>query len=147
MTEKNYCYDYPKPSVTTDMVVVAGNNPRKVLLIKRGIEPFKGMWALPGGFVEENEDLLIAALRELKEETGVENVVPVQIGAFGKPGRDPRGHTIAIAYLAILPKIVKTSAGDDAENANWFPIDELPELAFDHDEIIAKAVGQLEMES
>ena len=147
MSGKKYCYDYPKPSVTTDMVVVAGNNPRKVLLIKRGIEPFKGMWALPGGFIEENEDLFDAALRELKEETGLENVVPVQIGVFGKPGRDPRGHTIAVAYMAMLPEPVSVSAGDDAENASWFPIDNLPELAFDHDEIIAKAILQLKVEN
>ncbi|MDR2927839.1 MAG: NUDIX hydrolase [Cytophagaceae bacterium] len=142
---KRYCYDYPKPSVTADIVVIADKGcERKVLLIKRKYSPCEGMWALPGGFVDENEDLITAALRELKEETGIENVTPVQIGAFGKPGRDPRGHTISIGFMTVIPDIVEAGAGDDAANAEWFSINNLPELAFDHNDIINKA---LEMET
>ena len=139
MSSGKFCYDYPRPSVTVDLVLFAKNGcNKKILLIERKHEPFKAMWALPGGFIDENEDLYDAACRELKEETGVEDVPLTQFGAFGKPGRDPRGHTVSIAFTATLDNTVETRAGDDASNAKWFSIDNLPELAFDHKEIIEK---------
>ena len=144
MRKKKYCYDYPHPAVTVDLVIIAGNeNDREILLIKRKHEPYEGMWALPGGFVDENEDLIDAAMRELKEETGIDNVALEQIGAFGKPGRDPRGHTVDVAYLAQINSIVEVNAGDDAADAKWFLVDNLPKLAFDHEIIIEKANAQL----
>ena len=142
MSKGNFCYDYPRPSVTVDIALLAGiSNTRKILLIERKHDPFKGMWALPGGFVEENEDLPAAAYRELKEETGIENIPLKQFGAFGKPGRDPRGHTISIGFFALLPEIIQAFAGDDASNAKWFSINNLPDLAFDHNEIIKLIVN------
>jgi len=140
MSSAKYCYDYPRPAVTVDLILIAGKkSDRKILLIERKNNPFKGMWALPGGFVDENEDLIDAAIRELKEETGVEHVPLTQTGAFGKPGRDPRGHTVSIAFMAVLDDTINVKAGDDAKNAQWFSIDNLPELAFDHKEIVEKA--------
>ena len=141
MNEKKYCYDYPRPSVTVDLVLISESAPdKKILLIKRKQEPFKGLWALPGGFVDENEDLQDAALRELKEETGIENVTLTQFAAFGKPGRDPRGHTVSIGFKALLPSIINAVAGDDAASAKWFSVKKLPELAFDHGGIIGRAL-------
>jgi len=137
MNRKKYCYDYPRPAVTVDLIVLAEKEKDiKILLIKRKHEPFKGMWALPGGFVDENEDLPDAALRELKEETGIENAKLLQIGTFGKPGRDPRGHTVAVVYLAKVNENIVFNAGDDAAEANWFFFGKIPNLAFDHNEIV-----------
>ena len=133
----NYCYNYPRPSVTVDIILLADMpNDQKILLIKRKNDPFKGMWALPGGFIDENENITDAAYRELNEETGIENVTLKQFKAFGKPGRDPRGHTISIVFMTSLPATVQTFAGDDASNTNWFSVKNLPLLAFDHKEII-----------
>ena len=107
-----------------------------VLLVERGGEPFKGRWALPGGFVDLDEDLEVAARRELKEETGIEADYVEQFGAFGKPGRDPRGRNVTIAHLAIVGHgRTPVSGGDDAADARWFPVTDVPELAFDHHEI------------
>lgn len=126
-----------KTFVTVDAVVFKKSNfDIQLLLIKRKNEPFKGKWALPGGFVEEHEDLQIAALRELFEETGIELKQMKQLKAFGKPFRDPRSHTISIAYLGFADEKVIPLAADDAEEAQWFSVNELPELAFDHAEII-----------
>ena len=129
-------------SVGTDTVLV--NNSDGVcliLLIKRGHAPFKNHWALPGGFLEKGEDPAEGAARELAEETHITGVTLTQVGAFGRPDRDPRGHVISIAYCSLLPshKKAEVQAGDDAVNAEWFPLEDLPPLAFDHDEIIAKA--------
>ena len=137
-----YTYEYPRAMVTVDVVVTApGAKGRDVLLIRRGREPFKGMWALPGGFLDLDEELEEAAARELREETGVEVDVPAlrEIGVFGALGRDPRGRTITAAYLAVLEDRPRARPGDDAAETGWFPIDDLPKTAFDHDKIIARA--------
>ncbi|MDL2272312.1 NUDIX hydrolase, partial [Desulfovibrio sp. OttesenSCG-928-I05] len=129
-------------SIGTDVVLVnKSGESYSVLLIKRGHEPFKGRWALPGGFLEKGEDPMEGAARELAEETHVTGVPLAQVGAFGRPDRDPRGHVISIAYCAVLPDDKKSSvqADDDATDARWFDLAALPPLAFDHDEIIARA--------
>ena len=133
--------------VTVDAVAVAlsPGGGRSVLLIRRGHEPFAGSWALPGGFVDPEEDLEEAARRELLEETGVVAPAMRQIGAFGDPDRDPRGRAISIAFLAVLDAAPVARAGDDAADARWFPIDRLPErLAFDHAAILAAGIALLE---
>lgn len=127
-------------AVTVDSVVFCRTPEEfKVLLVKRKKEPFKDQWALPGGFIEETEDLEEAIRRELREETGIEVKTVEQVRAFGKPGRDPRGRTISIAFLSQIDCEVDLKAGDDAAEAQWFEVDELPELAFDHAEIIEAA--------
>jgi 8-oxo-dGTP diphosphatase len=134
-------YKYPRPAVTADLVIVA-REPKgdRVLLIQRGNDPYKDHWALPGGFVDENEDLVDAAARELEEETGLTGVELKQVGAYGKPGRDPRGHTVTVAFSAIIAEVMPVRAGDDASMALWFPINALPSLAFDHHDIIRDAL-------
>lgn len=121
--------------VTVDVLVI-NKKTNKILLIKRLNEPFKDCWALPGGFVDENEDLEQAARRELFEETNIETGKMIQIGAFGKPNRDPRGHMISIAYQTNLIENQIVKAKDDAKETKWFSINDLPDLAFDHLEII-----------
>jgi 8-oxo-dGTP diphosphatase len=137
--------DYPKPSVTVDTIIFAlVNKEIKVLLIKRKYPPFAGKWAIPGGFVEVNEALSTAANRELEEETGLKNVSLKQFYTYGDPGRDPRGHTITITYNTFLHEIPKGISGaDDADEANWFSIETLPELAFDHDKVLDEAIKDL----
>jgi 8-oxo-dGTP diphosphatase len=120
---------------TADMVLVAD---RKVLLIKRKWDPYEGMWAFPGGHVDEGETSLEAAVRELKEETGIVLKASALklLGVFDAPGRDPRGRYVTVAYLATLPQAIAPKASDDAADARWWHLDALPELAFDHAEII-----------
>lgn len=107
-----------------------------ILLIKRKNEPFKDCWALPGGFVDENEDLEDAAKRELEEETQIKIEQLEQLKAFGKPFRDPRSHVVSIAFTGIVSTDIQAIASDDAKEAKWFSVNDLPKLAFDHDEII-----------
>ena len=144
MTAKGtYTYDYPRPAVTTDCVIFGYDGKElKVLLIERGIEPFKGRWAFPGGFLNMDEDALAGARRELKEETGLENAFIEQFHTFSEPGRDPRGRVITIAHYALV-KIQEVEGGDDAAQARWFPIGEVPPLAFDHDRILRMAMSRL----
>lgn len=123
--------------VTVDIVLFKND---KILLIKRLKNPFRDCWALPGGFVDENEDLEDAAKRELLEETSIKVNTLEQVGAFGKPFRDPRSHTVSVAYYGNVPEDTIAIAADDAKDAYWFPIIDLPDLAFDHKEIIAKAL-------
>lgn len=147
MTEKGkYTYDWPRPMVTVDAVVfsLTGGGTR-VLLINRGREPYKGMWAVPGGFVDMDEELEDAVARELQEETGLTGVKLEQMCAFGKCGRDPRGRQISIAFTGIATEGQDTiRPGDDAVKAKWFDIEELPEnLAFDHEEMIKCGIEKL----
>ena len=144
MTVKGtYTYDYPRPAVTTDCVIFGYDGKElKVLLIERGIEPFKGRWAFPGGFLNMDEDALAGARRELKEETGLEDAFIEQFHTFSEPGRDPRGRVITIAHYALV-KIQEVEGGDDAAQARWFPIGEVPPLAFDHDRILRMAMSRL----
>jgi 8-oxo-dGTP diphosphatase len=125
--------------VTVDAVIVKKSTDNQLLLIKRKNEPYKDCWALPGGFVDENEDLEVAAKRELEEETQVKIDSLQQFGTFGKPFRDPRGHMISVAYFGEVPENTIAIASDDAKEVAWFAINELPNLAFDHQEIIEKA--------
>lgn len=129
-----YTYQYPRPAVTTDAIVISKR--KSVLLIERGREPFQGKWALPGGFIDMDESLEIACQRELKEETGLKVGELKQFKAYGAIDRDPRGRTISVLFYAFLDEEPVPLAGDDAANARWFPLDQLPELAFDHQQII-----------
>ncbi len=136
----DYTYKYPRPAVTADCVVMTNEPLPKVLLIQRGAAPFKDAWAFPGGFMNMNETTEECAIRELEEETGLKVDTVHQIGAYSKVDRDPRGRTITVAYLAIVDSQKKVIGQDDAANAEWFPITELPHLAFDHYDIMQDAV-------
>jgi len=138
---------YPRPSVTADVVVwaVRAGSPH-VLLIRRRAWPFEGHWALPGGFMEITETLEEAARRELAEETGLTDVVLEPLRPFDRPDRDPRKRVITMAYLALVPgedADLAVRAGDDATDVAWWPLAQLPPLAFDHDEVIAAARAHL----
>ena len=136
-----YQYQYPRPCVTTDCVIFRHIGGKlHLLLIKRRNHPFKGCWALPGGFVEMDENLDAAAARELKEETHLEDVKLHQFHTFGEPDRDPRQRTITVAYWGIDDSDKIATGDDDAKEARWFATDKLPELAFDHAIIIEKAL-------
>lgn len=140
-----YQYEYPHPAVTTDIVIFTIRDKQlKLLLIMRGGAPYKGKWALPGGFVQLDEDLESGARRELAEETGITGVYLEQLYTFGAVDRDPRERVITVAYYALIPsdKIV-LQAATDAEAVGWFSMDELPNLAFDHKEIVDMAHQRL----
>lgn len=137
--EKKYCYEYPHPSVTTDCVIFGFDGTKlSVLLIKRGVEPYEGKWAFPGGFLKMEEDAETGAKRELQEETGLEDAYMRQFHTFSAPERDPRERVITIAYYALV-RMQEVKGGDDAAEARWFTLDKVPQLAFDHDRILRKA--------
>jgi 8-oxo-dGTP diphosphatase len=139
-TRKKYTYDYPRPSVTVDVVVVTREPQPRVLLIRRKHDPFAGAWALPGGFIDMDETLEASARRELREETGLEVGNLEQLQTFGDPGRDPRGRTISVVYLARIDAPPDhLAAADDAAELGWHPLKELPPTAFDHAAILALA--------
>jgi 8-oxo-dGTP diphosphatase len=145
-TKGKYVYEWPRPMVTTDAVVFTHSGEKtKVLLIKRGSEPFKGQWAVPGGFVDMDEEIEDAVVRELEEETGLTGVHLEQMHTFGTVGRDPRGRQITIVFMGVAAENqTKLKAGDDAAEAEWFDINELPKnMAFDHNEVVNFAVGRL----
>ena len=146
LTEKTmeYTYKYPRPAVTADCVVITKEAEPKVLLIQRGIDPYKGCWAFPGGFMNMDETTEQCAIRELEEETGLKISNLHQIGAYSKVDRDPRGRTITVAYLAIVDSPLDVKGQDDAANAAWLPINALPTLAFDHADIMADAIKLLQ---
>lgn len=129
--------------MTADCVVFSREETGlSVLLIERVNEPFKGCWAFPGGFMDMDEDAEACAIRELKEETGLEIRSMKQVGAFTEVNRDPRGRTVSIAYYAMVVKS-EVKASDDAAQARWFPIDSVPPLAFDHEEILRMALEEI----
>lgn len=138
-------YEYPHPAVTADVVIFTVREKKlKLLLVKRAGEPYQGRWALPGGFVRLDEDLEAAARRELEEETGVSGVYLEQLYTFGRVDRDPRERVITVAYYALIPSDkMELKAATDAEAVGWFGMDELPPLAFDHDEIVEMAHQRL----
>jgi 8-oxo-dGTP diphosphatase len=141
---KMYCYEYPRAALTVDIVLLCQSGTGvEVLLIKRAREPFKGRWAFPGGFVDKDEPLEDAASRELLEETGLSGIPLEQIGAFGDPGRDPRGHTVSVVFCAVLDKRLQASAGDDAADAAWHSALGPPKLAFDHKKILSLALKRV----
>lgn len=134
-----YAYQYPRSSVTADAVLFAEKEGQMyVLLIQRGNEPYKGCWAFPGGFLEMDETVARCAERELKEETGIVLTGMQLVGIYSDVERDPRGRVITAAYAAMTTMPVATAA-DDAAAAKWWPLNELPPLAFDHDKILADA--------
>lgn len=141
-----YTYEFPRPALTVDCAIFGldESSKLKVLLIQRANEPFQGNWALPGGFVDMEENLERSALRELEEETGVTNVFIEQLYTFGDPGRDPRGRTVSVAYYALVNLAEHpVKASSDAQEACWFEIDNLPHLAFDHHQILQAAISRL----
>lgn len=143
MEELKYCYKYPHPAVTTDSVIFGFDGTKlKVLLIERGQEPHKGKWAFPGGFVCMDESCEEGALRELQEETNMSCTYMEQFRTYSNPNRDPRERIITVAYLALV-KTQEVQAGDDASKAQWFDINEVPQLAFDHDVILSDALKHL----
>ena len=135
-----FTYKYPRPAVTADCIVITKEAEPKVLLIQRGIDPYKGCWAFPGGFMNMDETTEQCAIRELEEETGLRVSELHQIGAYSKVDRDPRGRTITVAYLAIVDGPVEVTGQDDAAKAEWFLLSTLPQLAFDHYDIIQDAI-------
>ena len=138
-----YTYEYPRPMLTADCVVTRPDG--MLLLVQRGRDPFRGCWALPGGFMEMDETIEHCAVRELQEETGI--VVSEKqltlVGIYSALGRDPRGRTVTAAYAVRVPEDTHALAGDDAADLRWWPIDQLPPLAFDHDAILSAALSLL----
>ena len=144
MTE--FKYSHPRPSVTVDIVIFSSRDDcLQVLLIQRGEQPYQNYWALPGGFIKMGESLEEAAARELEEETGILDAYLEQLYTYGDPDRDPRDRVITVSYYALIAadKKIRHEGGTDASQADWHPIDELPELAFDHSAIIQYALRRL----
>ncbi len=133
---------FPRPMLTVDVIVLAGTGKdKRVLLIQRGNPPFRDSWAIPGGFVEEGEQVVDAAPRELAEETGLRVGELELLGVYDTPGRDPRGWTVSVVYLARVSSESEVAGADDARDARWFDAGTLPELAFDHALILADALA------
>jgi 8-oxo-dGTP diphosphatase len=141
----SFTYEYPRPALTVDCVVFGlDDGDLKIMLIRRGIKPFKGRWALPGGFVHPDETLDEAALRELREETGLERVYLEQLYTFGDVARDPRERVVSVAHYALVRLTDYTvRATTDASDAAWFAVNDVPKLAFDHDRILEMAHERL----
>lgn len=138
-----YCYRYPHPAVTADCVIFGFDGSQlNVLLVERGGEPYRGWWAFPGGFVGIDESCEDGALRELQEETQLTPGYVEQFHTYSDPGRDPRERIITVAYLALV-RLQDVKGGDDAKEARWFPLDKVPQLAFDHDTILRDALARL----
>jgi 8-oxo-dGTP diphosphatase len=144
-SRKRFCYSYPRPAITTDVVLFTlRDGALCLLLIERKRPPFQGMWALPGGFLEIDEELEQCAARELREETGIEGVYLEQLHTFGAPARDPRERIVSVTYFALTRgDSLAPRAGSDAARAAWFPLAQLPELAFDHGAIVRLARRRL----
>lgn len=143
MGDKQYCYKYPHPAVTTDCVVFGFDGDRlNVLLIERKNEPYKGCWAFPGGFLNMDETAEEGAVRELQEETGLKLTHMEQFHTYSDPHRDTRERVISIAHYAII-KMMRVKGGDDAAKAQWFDLTKMPTLAFDHHCMLKEAVTRL----
>ena len=143
MSNQQYCYKYPHPAVTADCVIFGFDGVDiLLLLIERLIEPFKGKWALPGGFMKMDETIEECARRELKEETNLTATSVEQFHTFTRVDRDERERVITVAHLALV-RLSEVKGGDDAKRAQWFRLNEIPQLAFDHDEIINMAIEEL----
>lgn len=143
MSEQNFCYKYPHPAVTADCVIFGFDGVAiKVLLIQRGIEPYKDKWAFPGGFMNIDETVEECAKRELEEETGLKTTSVEQFHTFSDVNRDPRERVITVAHYALV-RLEEVKGGDDARSAQWFAMNEIPSLAFDHDRILRIAVNRL----
>jgi 8-oxo-dGTP diphosphatase len=142
-----YCYEYPRPAVTADCAVITKKDNRwLILLIERKDLPYKGFWALPGGFLEMDETLEQCACRELLEETSISDVHLLQVHTFSDLERDPRGRTVSVLFYGYADYAeTKPKAGDDAKNVSWFPLDELPHLAFDHQLVIDTLLKKIEL--
>jgi len=141
-----HTYDYPRPALTVDCIIFGLDVELelKIMLIKRDIPPFEGEWAIPGGFVRMDETLEQAALRELQEETGIHDVFLEQLYTFGDLGRDPRDRIVTVAYYALINLVEQQiQAATDAREAEWFPISQIPKLAFDHEQILQTAIARL----
>jgi len=141
-----YTYSHPRPALSVDVVIFSLRDSQlQVLLIQRAGEPFQGMWALPGGFVRMDESLEEAASREMQEETGLQEAYLEQLYTYGEPSRDPRGRVVTVAYFALIQAdaVFRKEGGSDASQALWYPINTLPDLAFDHKEIIHYAYRRL----
>lgn len=135
---------YHYPATAVDVVVFSmGEGDLQVLLIQRGVEPFAGSWAFPGGFVHPDEALEAAAVRELREETTVRDLYLEQLYTFGEPERDPRGRVISVAYFALISQPLHVTGGDDTADARWFPLKALPPLAFDHEIMLNYALERV----
>ena len=141
---EKHTYDYPRPAVTSDIAVLRLEELPEILLVKRKDDPFQDMWALPGGFMEMEESLEDAARRELLEETGIRAGELIRFDSYDKPGRDPRGRTITQVFVMIWKKEMGIpEAGSDAAELSWFSLTELPDLAFDHAEILSDVIGMI----
>ncbi|MDQ8202344.1 NUDIX domain-containing protein [Pelagicoccus sp. SDUM812003] len=141
----SYTYDYPRPALTVDAVIFGlDEDELKILLIQRAGEPFKGSWAFPGGFVEMDETTEEAVQRELEEETGIKDVFLEQLYTFSGVQRDPRERVVSVAYFGLVkPSGLRMAAASDAQDVRWFAIDQIPDLAFDHREILQVALKRL----
>lgn len=142
----SYTYEYPRPALTIDALIIARDKDgAKLLLIQRGQEPFMNKWALPGGFIEMDEDLESGIAREIEEETGLKLSEFSQLKTYGAPNRDPRHRTITVAFYKVVSECLPVKGMDDAICAQWFLINDLPPLAFDHQQIVDDAIVYLKL--
>jgi len=144
MDEGKYSYEYPRPALTADVAVLRLEGIPEILLVERKDPPFEGMWALPGGFMEIDESLEVAARRELKEETGIKAGELIRYDSYDEPGRDPRGRTVTQVFVMIWKETMgKAVADSDANAVKWFDLTRLPQLAFDHAKIIGDVLEMI----
>ncbi|MCW3804195.1 NUDIX hydrolase [Plebeiibacterium marinum] len=140
----SFTYQYPRPAVTVDIILVTKDSAPELLLIQRKNDPCKDLWAFPGGFLDMDEDLIDAAKRELEEETGIRGIDLKQFQTYGTLNRDPRGRTVSVVFYALIESKLLATAMDDAKDAQWFKLNNLPTLAFDHKDIIREFIEFIE---
>lgn len=139
----NFSYEYPRAMNTVDAIIIDSETKSRILLINRLNEPYKNSWALPGGFIEMDETLLDSVIRETLEETSLSGIEFNQFRTYGDPGRDPRGRNITVVFYGFCDNIDKAAAGDDAKSLQWFNLNNLPELGFDHQQVIEDFEGEV----